>query len=170
MNNVKKCAIVTCMGIAVTRGWCGKHYQRWKATGDPLTTKIAARNEGKNYKPAYSFGRRTTEHVAVAEKILGKPLPPEAIVHHVNEDKRDNRPSNLVICPNKEYHNILHRRMRAMAECGNPNFRKCGHCQKWDNPENMVRRTANGWEHFKHRECEQAYHRRLYASSRTNNG
>lgn len=33
---VVDCAVAGCMGKPVARGWCNKHYQRWKATGDPL--------------------------------------------------------------------------------------------------------------------------------------
>ena len=54
------------------------------------------------------------EHIFVAEKILGKPLPPKAVVHHINEDKTDNRPENLVICQDRTYHFLLHRRKKAL--------------------------------------------------------
>lgn len=51
-------------------------------------------------------------HRFVAEKALGKPLPATAIVHHVNEDKADNRNCNLVVCQDTAYHKLLHKRMR----------------------------------------------------------
>lgn len=106
-----------------------------------------------------SNGRRQYEHILVAERALGKPLPDGAIVHHVNEDRLDNRPPNLVICPSDAYHRLLHQRMRALAACGNANWQKCKYCGKYDDPALMVRRKRNHGrsDNFVHRECRNAY-------------
>lgn len=32
----KKCVIDDCTSTVVARGWCNRHYQRWRKTGDPL--------------------------------------------------------------------------------------------------------------------------------------
>jgi hypothetical protein len=58
-------------------------------------------------------------HRMRAEKALGKPLPPKAIVHHADGSKRDDAP--LVICPDDAYHMLLHRRMTILRAGGNPN-------------------------------------------------
>lgn len=52
------------------------------------------------------------EHVLIAEKALGRPLPPGAEVHHFNGNKTDNRAQNLVICESRAYHFLLHRLQR----------------------------------------------------------
>ena len=49
------------------------------------------------------------EHRLVAERALGKALPPGSIVHHINLNKQDNRQCNLVVCPNNEYHMLIHK-------------------------------------------------------------
>ena len=77
-------------------------------------------------------GERMREHILIAEKTLGKFLPPRAEVHHINEIKYDNRHVNLVICENKSYHRLLHRRRNALLACGNVNALKCVHCGQWD--------------------------------------
>jgi hypothetical protein len=62
-------------------------------------------------------GKKKMAHVLVAEKALGKPLPKGAVVHHVDLDKANNDPKNLVVCPSQAYHLLLHKRMRDAARC-----------------------------------------------------
>lgn len=97
------------------------------------------------------------EHVLIAAKVLGKPLPSSAQVHHVNEIRSDNANNNLVICENQSYHKLLHVRMRALRTCGNPNWRKCSFCKQHDDPKNLSfnpsQKTA--W----HPSCNRKYQR-----------
>jgi HNH endonuclease len=55
-------------------------------------------------------GKHKPEHVAKAEKVLGRSLRKNEMVHHVDGDKGNNANSNLIIC-DKSYHQWLHMRM-----------------------------------------------------------
>lgn len=97
------------------------------------------------------------EHILVAEKILGKPLPPKAVVHHHNKDRTDNRNQNLVVCENQGYHQLIHQRERAYKACGNASWRKCKRCKEYDEPENLC---FDGTSVY-HLECSKLYQREL---------
>lgn len=71
------------------------------------------------------------EHLLVAEKINGGPLPKEAVVHHLNHKTDDNRPGNLMICRDQAEHIEMHRRDRIISLGGNPKKEKqCDMCRR----------------------------------------
>ena len=75
--------------------------------------------------------RRLREHTVVAERALGHQLPVRAVVHHVNGNGRDNRNQNLVICQDRRYHTLLHRRERILKAGGNPDGEQiCHDCRR----------------------------------------
>lgn len=60
---------------------------------------------GTGYRKYY--GRH--EHRVVAEKMLGRPLEKGEVVHHINGDKRDNRPENLMVFKSQAEHARWHK-------------------------------------------------------------
>lgn len=104
-------------------------------------------------------GRTVREHVIVAESVLGRPLPKGAVVHHADENKRNNDPSNLVICESQAYHLLLHRRLDAWKATGDANMRKCSLCHQYDHPSALriyTRNTGRGLEVVQHATCARA--------------
>jgi hypothetical protein len=87
------------------------------------------------------------EHVSIAEKALGKPLPSSARVHHADEDKANNANNNLVICQDDAYHFLLHARKRALLACGNPNWLPCFVCKEYADPGILIKANGQGTAH-----------------------
>jgi len=46
------------------------------------------------------------EHRVIASEIIGRPLKSHETVHHINMDKLDNHPENLLICSRKEHGDV----------------------------------------------------------------
>lgn len=72
----------------------GENSSRWKG--------------GKIDQNGYWFikqpdGSYKQEHIIVAEKTLGRILEKDEVVHHINKNKKDNRPDNLTVLSRKEH-------------------------------------------------------------------
>lgn len=108
------------------RGMCSSHYMRWYRYGDPSISygkgynggrpRTGSMDEAGYWWITVDGGRRVMEHVYKAEQALGKLLPKGAEVHHMNGIKCDNdTPFNLIVCPDRTYHQLLHKRARMLG-------------------------------------------------------
>jgi hypothetical protein len=101
-----------------------------KKMSDSVRKKISLKTRGEN-NPNWTGGRQKTsrgyilvycpdhplannrgrvyEHRLVAEKMLGRYLGKEEIVHHLNEIRDDNRPENIFVCRDAIHHKSMHK-------------------------------------------------------------
>lgn len=169
MTNKRRCSVEGCGAPHDAKGYCHSHYKRWKLHGNPLIVKVGPRGSGWRDRKGYQYhtvnGKSKLEHIAVAEKALGRLLPPGVVIHHVDENKQNNQPNNLVICQDNAYHKYLHMRLNAWKACGNADWRKCPYCHQYDDPAN-IRGEKSG--RFVHRKCSATAQREAKAKRRKN--
>ena len=114
-------------------GMCGKHHT------EETKRKIAESREKyiMSRHPGWKGGKRENqngyivirapehprsvngyifEHILIMEAMLGRYLTKEEVVHHINEDKKDNRPENLMLFKNDNDHKKYHAFMRREKE------------------------------------------------------
>jgi len=88
----------------------------------PYKNPAAHRHEKRAYDAAYRQAHRPERLVyerarepvrrpyrAAMAEILGRPLRPREIVHHINQRPKDNRRENLALFPNAGEHRSFHR-------------------------------------------------------------
>lgn len=130
------------------------HYTRWKRLGNPLSPISNAPIGSCIDRNGYKRFSGKLEHISVVEAAIGKKLPKGAVVHHVDENKLNNKKSNLVVC-SRGYHKVLHQRTNALNACGNANWRICSICKEYDDPKNM---RLNG-STYTHNKCRNVKHK-----------
>lgn len=103
-------------------GLCPKHYKQahyLKTVGRDALIERTSQERWTNMATGYVMvkhnGKLTYEHIVLAEKALGKPLPKGAIVHHVGERDDNVGYCKLIVCPSQEYHLLLHKRMTELG-------------------------------------------------------
>lgn len=100
---------------------------------------------------------RVKEHILVAERALGKPLPSGAEVHHHDGDRRRNAGANLVICESRRYHMLLEARTRRLRDLGRLDVRRCTRCKRVL-PLAFFAASRRQWDghHYECKECVNA--------------
>jgi hypothetical protein len=87
----------------------GKNHPNWKG-GECMSwgyNRVYAPNRGRASKYTY-------EHVLVAEKKIGRLLKRNEHVHHIDANKLNNNPENLIVL-NPSEHRLLHRQLEKLA-------------------------------------------------------
>jgi hypothetical protein len=104
-----------------------------------ITNKGYAKINMPSHPRADAKGR-VLEHIVIIEQTIGKYLPPQAVSHHVNEIRSDNRKSNLVLCNDVAYHQLLHVRLRSYKAVGKVGNHFCLTCKTWQSDNNFYLR------------------------------
>lgn len=125
---MKNCQIEGCTRRYTCKGYCNTHYYYWRRKGVPETDKSKAQiaKYGKGtltpdgYRLLSKDGRRIKEHRWVLEQHLGRKLESWEHIHHINENKLDNRVENLKIVTNSEHrreHRITPDEEKSCSRC-----------------------------------------------------
>jgi hypothetical protein len=83
---------------------CSNHAKRGE--NHPRYRGGVLRKDG--YKLLSINGRRILEHRHIMEELIGRRLESKEIVHHLNENRADNRPENLELLPSQTDHVAKH--------------------------------------------------------------
>jgi hypothetical protein len=121
MADTHECAVQGCVGRAVRRGWCGKHYQRWIKYGDPLA--VRSRWDDHELVSSHQCSVDGCEALVLARELCSL---------HYQRWQAHGDP--LIVLPSgrsrgsSENYFTLHNRVR--ADRGTPSY--CEHCGTTD--------------------------------------
>ena len=99
------------------RSWNSKRMSEYNRLTNPMNRpggvlesrirrgrELRGRGEGKTYSKL--LGKH--EHRQIVETLLGRPLKDGEVVHHMDGNKRNNDPENLVVLPSQSEHCKTH--------------------------------------------------------------
>jgi hypothetical protein len=105
-----KCIADGCEKAVIAKCLCSGHYSLFRKYGDHTKAKYKWHARGKNQwhecstgyiwryapgDPNATVNKYVYQHRSVMSEILGRPLKSNENVHHINGDRKDNRPENL---------------------------------------------------------------------------
>ena len=81
-----------------------------------MIKKLTKSGYVKIYKPKHKYSPTKKgwilEHRYIVEKFLKRQLKSGEVVHHINEDKQDNKIENLMLFKNNKEHTKFHTKIR----------------------------------------------------------
>ena len=124
--------------VAKKRNQKGNRNSSWRGgrvlMGLSKVTRFSDRGYWYIHQPNHPNATKNgyvAEHIAVASKTLGRPLKKGECVHHLDMNKHNNAPDNLVVCTRKE-HREFHLQLELIAvelfRCGELTFKDGRYC------------------------------------------
>ena len=137
---MKTCSIENCSKPHMARGYCQKHYFRWRKHGNPHTNLNYKGGgiDSNGYKIIYDNKKRVYEHRYIMSQHIGRPLTRKEIVHHIDGDRLNNNLDNLELT-NQSLHIINHLSKTEIKD----GLKLCSQCKIWKHPSDFPRDKNN---------------------------